>query len=213
MATVLAPPLVTQGSLFGGCEPAAGSVAALVRTALDGDAWVDHATGWLAGHDRLFDQLVSTLAWQADRRPMYERVVDVPRLTAWYQLADEHVPAVVADVASLLGAHYATHFDSMGANLYRTGADSVAWHGDRIGAHRQRSTIALLSLGAPRPFLLRPADGGPSLRFQLGRGDLLVMGGRCQVAWQHCVPKVARAEPRLSIALRERVPTDAQPSG
>ena len=80
----------------------------------------------------------------------------------------------------------------MSANLYRDGRDSVAWHGDRVGPRGHETVVAILSLGSPRRFLLRPRGGGPSLRLTPAAGDLLVLGGTCQRTWQHCVPKVPR---------------------
>jgi alkylated DNA repair dioxygenase AlkB len=75
-------------------------------------------------------------------------------------------------------------FRTVGLCLYRDGSDSVAWHGDRIGRSRTEDTlVAIVSLGAPRPFRLRPKGGGRSRKFELGRGDLLVMGGSCQRTW------------------------------
>jgi alkylated DNA repair dioxygenase AlkB len=93
-------------------------------------------------------------------------------------------------------------FDSAGFNLYRDGQDSVAWHGDKIRKEIQDPIVALLSLGEPRKFLLRPKGGGKSQAFALGHGDLLVTGGQTQRAWEHSVPKVALAGPRISVAYR-----------
>jgi alkylated DNA repair dioxygenase AlkB len=93
-------------------------------------------------------------------------------------------------------------FDSVGFNLYRDGNDSVAWHGDRIKKEIEEPIVVLVSLGEPRKFLLRPKEGGKSTTFMLGRGDLLVTGGKTQRAWDHSVPKVARAGPRISLAFR-----------
>jgi alkylated DNA repair dioxygenase AlkB len=92
-----------------------------------------------------------------------------------------------------------------GLCLYRDGRDSVAWHGDTIGrGSREDTIVAILSLGAPRPLLLRPlAGGGPALRYEVGHGDLLVMGGSCQRTWQHAIPKTSRpAGPRISVQFR-----------
>lgn len=93
-------------------------------------------------------------------------------------------------------------FERVGVNPYRDGRDSVAWHGDRIARDRSTATIAIVSLGQARPLRARPADGGASLRFDLGHGDLLVMGGTLQRSWKHAVPKAARAGPRNSVTYR-----------
>jgi alkylated DNA repair dioxygenase AlkB len=91
-----------------------------------------------------------------------------------------------------------------GLCLYRDGADSVAWHGDTSGRRVRQTIVAILSLGNPRALALRPArGGGPTLRYPVGHGDLLVMGGTCQRTWQHAVPKTTKATgPRISVQFR-----------
>ena len=124
---------------------------------------------------------------------------------------DRRVPLVLggplsphcAGRAPSLAARYGVRFDILGLNLYRGGADSVAWHGDRVGRRRSHTVVAIVSLGAPRRFLLRPVGGGPSLRLTPASGDLLVLGGTCQRTWQHSVPKCASAGPRISVMFRE----------
>ncbi len=103
---------------------------------------------------------------------------------------------------SALSDHYRVRLDSAGFNLYRDGRDSVAWHRDTIARQIEDPIVALVSLGEPRKLLLRPRGGGPSCPFPLGHGDLLVTGGNAQRTWEHAVPKVARAGPRISIAFR-----------
>ena len=78
----------------------------------------------------------------------------------------------------------------------------MAWHGDKIRSDIEEPIVVLVSLGEPRKFLLRRKGGGRSTAFHLGRGDLLVTGGRTQREWEHCVPKVAHAGPRISLAFR-----------
>jgi len=176
------------------------------RTRLDAGAWLDHVPGWLSGADEVFAELVDTLPWRTGDRRMYDRVVAVPRLRA--SASDvpgllDRVP-ILRDMGDALGARYGRDFFSIGFNLYRDGRDSVAWHGDRIPADAiDDAIVALVSVGEPRRFLVRPKEGGGrSLRFECGNGDLLVMGGRAQRTWQHSVPKVAAAGPRISIAYR-----------
>jgi alkylated DNA repair dioxygenase AlkB len=109
-----------------------------------------------------------------------------------------------------LNEHYAEElgepFRTAGLCLYRDGRDSVAWHGDTIGRGSTEDTmVAIISVGAPRALLLRPRSGGPTLRHELGHGDLIVMGGSCQRTWEHAIPKTARpAGPRISIQFRPR---------
>lgn len=198
----LAP--VGQLPLFGGGELGWDeSCGGVVRHQLSERSFVDHQAGWLTGSDHLFDCLVADVAWSQHRRPMYERMVDEPRLTAWYSPGEAWPHPVLASIAGALGRYYGRSLVNLGLNLYRDGRDSVAWHGDRVGQRIPEPVVAIVSLGSPRPFLLRPKGGGASRSFSLGWGDLLVMGGRCQQEWDHAVPKVAHAAPRLSMMFRE----------
>jgi alkylated DNA repair dioxygenase AlkB len=190
-------------------EPVLGSLASAVRRVpLARGAWVDLRPGWLAGSGAVFGALVETVPWRAERRHMYDRVVDVPRLLCFYgEDAPLPHPALTA-ARDALSAHYRAElgepFRTAGLCLYRDGRDSVAWHGDTTGrGSREDTMVAILSLGAPRALLLRPRGGGASLRYEIGHGDLLVMGGSCQRTWEHAVPKTARAVgPRISVQFR-----------
>ena len=177
--------------------------ASVRRVKLDARSWVDHETGWLAEHEDLFDALRQGIEWRTERREMYDTVVDVPRLTATVP-DDGPAPPALARAQDALERRYRRRFESVRLAWYRDGQDSVAMHGDRIGRRIADTVVAILSLGAPRRFLLKPAAGGRSLRFDLGGGDLLVMGGACQRTWRHGIPKVKSAEPRISIQFRER---------
>ncbi|MCI3273807.1 alpha-ketoglutarate-dependent dioxygenase AlkB [Streptomyces cylindrosporus] len=198
-----------QGSLFDQTDQLRlGSLDGIRRTRLGLGAWIDELPGWLTGSDTLFEQLAAEVPWRAERRKMYDQVVDVPRLLAFYG-ADDPLPHPLLDEArSALTAHYAEElgepFATAGLCHYRDGRDSVAWHGDRIGrGAREDTMVAILSVGAPRDLLLRPMRGGQSVRRPLGHGDLIVMGGSCQRTWEHCVPKSTRAAgPRISIQFR-----------
>jgi alkylated DNA repair dioxygenase AlkB len=178
--------------------------AALERIHLDDASWVDWAPGWVSGSDLLFEQVLDARQWGQRSRWMYERRLREPRLTAPWSLRSGVPldPPIVDELRISLSERYGVLFDSAGFNLYRDGRDSVAWHGDRIEKEIEDPIIALVSLGEPRRFLMRPKGGGRSRAFLLGRGDLLVTGGRSQRAWEHCVPKVAHAGPRVSIAFR-----------
>jgi alkylated DNA repair dioxygenase AlkB len=183
---------------------------AIERTVLGGGAWLDVRRGWLGGADALFDRLHSRVPWRAERRVMYERTVAVPRLLAFYEEGELLPDRSLEDARQALDRHYAAElgepFRTAGLCLYRDGRDSVAWHGDRIGRGRTEDTmVAIVSLGSPRALLLRPCGGGAALRYEVGHGDLLVMGGSCQRTWEHAVPKSARAAgPRISVQFRPR---------
>jgi alkylated DNA repair dioxygenase AlkB len=193
-----------QLGLFDRAAPSLdASFSALRRVHLDEDAWVDRAPGWVSGSDALFLELLSTRAWGQRTRWMYDRRVREPRLTSGWELGDdEPLEPIVDEMRLRLSARYGVVFDSVGFNLYRDGSDSVAWHADRIDRAIVDPIVALVSLGEARRLLLRPIGGGPSVRFVTGRGDLLVTGGTAQRRWQHSVPKVARAGPRISIGFR-----------
>ncbi len=176
------------------------------RTELTDGAWVDHLPGWLMGSEQLLETLLADVPWRAERRQMYDREVDVPRLLCWYSDTLPHPILTCARAA--LNVHYEPElgepFVTAGLCLYRDGADSVAWHGDRIGIGAHTDTmVAILSVGSARPLMLRPRAGGVSRTFQLGHGDLIVMGGSCQRTWEHAIPKTARqVGPRVSIQFR-----------
>jgi alkylated DNA repair dioxygenase AlkB len=178
------------------------------RTALSEGAWIDTRPGWLSGSDALFERLLHAVPWRAEKRPMYERVVDVPRLLSWCGEDDPLPDPVLSAAKDALNRQYGAELGEMfctaGLCLYRDGRDSVAWHGDTIGRGKSEDTmVAILSIGSPRALLLRPRDGGQTLRFALGHGDLIVMGGSCQRTWEHAVPKTARpVGQRISIQFR-----------
>jgi alkylated DNA repair dioxygenase AlkB len=162
------------------------------------------------GADELFDRLLRLVPWRAERRPMYDRVVDVPRLLCFYAEGQSLPDPALEEARRALSTHYRPElgepFRTAGLCLYRDGRDSVAWHGDTIGRGATTDTmVAIVSLGNPRALLLRPRGGGRALRHELGHGDLIVMGGSCQRTWQHAIPKTARAAgPRISVQFRPR---------
>ena len=189
-----------QPSLFGESEPVPDpGFTTLGRTDLDPESWLDFAPGWLAGDARLYDFLADTVEWQQPEVRMYDKTVRTPRLVGQ---VDARTNPVLEEMTGLLSDCYRIRMDHLSAGWYRTGADSVAWHGDRIARERPRSIVATVSLGGPRRFLIRPKGGGESTGFDLGRGDLVVMGGACQRLWEHTVPKAASAPPRIALMFR-----------
>jgi len=193
--------LTVQESLFDHTE----------RRRLAHGAWIDVRAGWLEGGVPLFDELMGVVPWRAERRQMYDRILDVPRLVSFHDLVNDDAPhAALKQIRRRLNDIYAGElgepFTTAGLCLYRDGNDSVAWHGDTIGRSSTEDTmVAILSLGATRTFALRPRGGGRSLRIQHRHGDLLVMGGSCQRTWEHAIPKTNRSTgPRISIQFRPR---------
>ncbi len=199
-----------QGSLFDigqdfGLGPLDTSVR---RTTLADGAWLDLAPGWLRGADALFERLVRSVPWRAERRRMYDRVVAVPRLLSHYG-QDQPLPdPALEEARRALDGYYrpliGESLCTAGLCLYRDGRDSVAWHGDNSGRQVRETVVAIVSLGNPRHLMLRRRRGsGQVLRYLVGHGDLLVMGGTCQRTWEHAIPKTSRAVgPRISVQFR-----------
>jgi alkylated DNA repair dioxygenase AlkB len=193
--------LVWQPSLLGDVPPGFDAGFARARRLdLGSGAWLEEVPGWAQGSDGLFEALLDGAPWASHERRMYDRMVVEPRLTTrqW-----DDPPSPLPAMAEALSERYDADLSVISANLYRDGRDSVAWHGDRVARHRAETVVAILSLGSPRRFLLRPKGGGRSLRFEPAAGDLLVLGGTCQRTWEHSVPKRAQAGPRISVMFRE----------
>lgn len=190
----------------------AAGVRRIERHPLDGGAWVDVARSWLPEADDVFAALVRRVPWRAERREMYDRVVDVPRLVHTYGVGEELPHPALTAARERLSAQYAAElgepFVTAGCCYYRDGRDSVAWHGDRIGrGDREDTMVAIVSVGDPRTLRLRPRPGaspsaGAPRSFTMAHGDLVVMGGSCQRTWEHAVPKCASAGPRISVQFR-----------
>jgi alkylated DNA repair dioxygenase AlkB len=192
-----------QTSLLGLGEPAVAPDPSFVRTALDERAWIDVGRTFLLGSDALLDALIESVDWHQGRRWMYERMVDDPRLSRWYHHTEPTPHPVLDDARAALERRYGVALRGGPAlNYYRDGRDSVAPHRDRELRVLDDTLVAILTLGTRRPFLLRHRNGGPSRDLAPGPGDLIVMGGSTQLDWEHAVPKVAVAGPRISVSWR-----------
>lgn len=189
-------------TLFGVCEPEVTPGWAPRRTELDPCCWADHAPGFLRGADKLLGQLEQAMDWHRGRRLMYGTWHDEPRLTGIEAASGNELPHVIDTIRNALTAHYDRAFQGLFCNYYTCGSDSVAWHADRIGRTDVDPLVAIISLGGPRNFLLRPQSGGASHRVRLDSGDLLIMGGATQHHWEHSIPKTAYAPPRMSVTMR-----------
>lgn len=153
-----------------------------------------------------FDSLRAGIDWRSERRMMYERELDVPRLVASWRLADPALPAPLGEAAALVCGVLGVEFNAVGLNLYRDRHDSVAPHNDRLADLVEGQPIALLSLGVPRRMDIR-AKHPPRrlLRLDLEPGSLLVMDYRTQLHYDHGIPKEkAAVGPRISLAFRVR---------
>ena len=207
------PSLFDGGPLALDCE-----YGALRRIQLDEWSWVDYCPGWLSGSDLVFDELAGEARWQQRTVTIYDRTMPEPRLTAGWSTdatgagGDVGMPSVLGDMAEALSARYGVGFDRVWVNLYRDGADSVAWHGDRNRLVMTRPLVATVSLGHRRRFQLRPRGTTRTLvRLEPGHGDLVVMGGECQAEWEHTVPKTKQpVGARMSVTIRHSKPAPGE---
>jgi alkylated DNA repair dioxygenase AlkB len=173
------------------------SGATFERTWLDDGSWVDVARGWLTEPDLVFQRVRDRVSWQQGRVFRYERWVDEPRLGGGMPAGSALPHPAIAETRRVLQHHYGVELGRPGLAYYRDGRDLMAFHRDRDMRWLDDTVIALLVLGARRPFHLRPRANrydhdadlkGATHDFAPGEGDLLVMGGACQVGWEHSVP-------------------------
>jgi alkylated DNA repair dioxygenase AlkB len=192
-------------------EPAVVRDAPCERVDLGRGSWVDIRKGWLAGADELFGELAEKVAWQGSRLWRYDHWVEEPRLGSAFRPARYPHP-VLLEAHRALQAEYRVTFDGLALAYYRDGRDGQAFHRDRDMRFCEDTIIGILTLGARRPWLLRPrhrkdkwiAEGnGTTHDFAPASGDLLVMGGRCQVDWEHSVAKCDKPDAaRISVQWR-----------
>ena len=176
------------------------SFATARRRALDGTSWLELVPGWLSGSTSVFEALLREVPWQQHHRRMFEQMVLEPRMTAQFRRLGDVPHRAIVDAAQALSDHYGVKYDSVWMNLYRNHDDSTAWHRDRFSCRRELCIVPVLSLGATRRFQTKPRDGGASVSVTPRSGDLVVMGGRSQEDWVHCVPKsVQFADARISV--------------
>ena len=198
--TVLAKPAIDDGVAF-------------ERTQLDDRSWVDVARGWLTGADALHATLLEQAAWRQNRLWRYERWVDEPRVGASARTkAGEPLDPVIPELSRALRRRYGVDLMGPGLAQYRDGRDLVAFHRDRDLRWLDDTVIAILTLGQRRPWFLRPRanryahdlpNQGATHDLSPASGDLLVMGGGCQVGWEHSVPQVRHpVGPRISLQWR-----------
>ncbi len=198
-----------QPTLFGRPSPAPRLGPGL-RHPLDPLSWIDVHADWLTDADDLFTDLLHGTAWTQPEVVMYERLLRQPRLSSFHDLDEPGLHPRLVELGAALGARYNTPIRRVGLNLYRTGDDAVAWHADRIGRVAPHPLVAVLTLGEPRRFLVRPMGGGASTRFVPAGGDLLVMGGACQHDWEHCVPRSPTPRARISVSWRSEVEVEVE---
>ena len=171
----------------------------------------------MTGAEELFDALRDGVAWQPSRLFRYDHWVDERRLGAMWRPGTPLPHPALADAHRGLQRRYRVQFNGFGLIQYRDGTDGQAFHRDTDMKWLDQTTIAILSLGARRPWLLRPRANryshdeqrGATHDLAPGPGDLMVMGGRTQADWEHSVPYLAgqRVGPRISLQWRHAART------
>lgn len=155
---------------------------------LDGHSSITHVHGLVDGHLDLMRRLGALGGWEQRSRWMYDRNVLEPRLTNEFRDLSL-APGFLVALAEALSEYCAVPYDAIWLNWYRDQSDSTSWHADRPANEPATAIVPVVSLGATRRFLIRPTGGGSSVAFTPAGGDVLIMRGRCQRDWQHCVPK------------------------
>jgi len=195
--------LQTQEDLFASAAPVVSvdtSFSTAKRVPIDAHSWVEVVPGWMSGSYVLFESMKRSVPWREHDRKMFNRTFREPRMTAEFlDLANVPQNALLNAVRAL-SKHYCVLYDSLWMNLYRNGQDSTGWHRDHFSCRRPECIVPVLTLGATRRFLIKPRNAGRSITFKPGSGDLIVMGGRSQQDWVHCVPKEPGiTEARISV--------------
>jgi len=186
-----------------------------VRRDLGEGSWIDYHATWLGADGALMGQLIATLPLRSLMVTVHGKEHPQPRLTSWHadpgctyrysglSLDPDPWTPELLELRGRLEGFCDASFNSVLANLYRDGGDAMGWHADDEPPLGRNPTIASLSLGAPRRFVLRHRQTGAKHEFALGRGSLLVMGGTTQHHWQHAVPRTAKkVEGRLNLTWR-----------
>jgi alkylated DNA repair dioxygenase AlkB len=183
------------------------------RRQLDEDSWVDVTRGWLRDADNVYAALVDAVPWRQGRVFRYERYLDEPRMGSWYSRDTPYPHPALTAAHRAIQHQYRVTFGGVGLAFYRDGRDSVAAHRDTDLRYCENTVIAILTLGAQRPWLLQPrgakdrfAEAQPAGTIDLAPagGDLLVMGGCVQTNWLHAVPKVPSLKPLSRISAQWR---------
>jgi alkylated DNA repair dioxygenase AlkB len=165
-----------------------------------------------------FQQLEEELDWHREKIKIFGKEYWQPRLLAWYGdpearysysgIAHEPLPwhPLLLDLKEKIEASIQDHFNSVLANLYRDGQDSMGWHSDNEPELGNQPVIASLSLGGRRRFAFRPRKSfeGKRQSFDLGHGSLLIMKGQTQARWQHQIAKTKKqVHPRINLTFRQ----------
>ena len=197
-------------------SPAARTALTATTLPLPG-AQLRYRADWLpvAAADALFAALASSIPWERHRLRLFGREIDAPRLSCWIgdpgaaytysrvRFEPRPWPPALATLRARLEIACAARFNSVLANLYRDGRDSMGWHSDDEPELGAEPLIASISLGGARRFRLRARDGGAGVELELAHGSLLLMAGATQRLYRHDLPKTrAAVAPRINLTFR-----------
>ncbi|ARU05846.1 hypothetical protein CCO03_15215 [Comamonas serinivorans] len=186
------------------------------RLPVDGSL-LDHGVVWPAdAADALLRSLLTAIPWQHDQVVLYGKTITTARQVCWmgdeaytYRYSGDRKvaqpwPPAVLPVKSHIEALTGERFNSCLANLYPTGQQGVSWHSDAEPELGPTPTIASVSLGAARRFVLRHRERDLEVEVLLRHGSLIVMCGQSQARWKHQLPKMARVHsPRVNLTFRQ----------
>lgn len=185
---------------------------AVERIQLDDASWVDVSRGWLDGADELYEALLQDVDWKGSQLFRYEKWIEEKRLGSFWSRGRPLPHPSLAGIHKRLQTDYKATFNGFGMIQYRNAADGQAFHRDTDMRWLDDTIIAILTLGAKRPWLLRPKTARHSLApskgathdLAPGNGDLIVMGGACQQNWEHSVPYLNQMGVGIRISLQWR---------
>ncbi len=197
-------------------SPLAAAIPVAAPLPLPG-AQSSYRADWLpvAEADALYAALMASIPWERHRLRLFGREIEAPRLSCW--IGDSSATYTYSRVRfdprpwppalAILRAHLeiacAARFNSVLANLYRDGRDSMGWHSDDEPELGAEPLIASISLGGVRRFRLRARDGGAGVSLELAHGSLLLMAGATQRLYRHDLPKTrAAVAPRINLTFR-----------
>jgi alkylated DNA repair dioxygenase AlkB len=158
--------------------------------------------------DHYYEELLETSPWVQRRRPMYDKVVLDPRLTAYYGGERGHAwTPLLLEIKQKVESHCHIQFDRVLLNYYRDGNDSVAWHSDTLPSDGKHHHIASVTFGDTRIFKVRhkkyPNDKTLQADIPLTHGSFLLMGEKMQYFYEHHVPKITKSVgPRINLTFR-----------
>ena len=171
--------------------------------------------------NNLYDRCLNDISWQSSAIIMFGKKIDVPRLECWYgDLGCEYTysgkslkrfefPNFLLNLRMLIEKKVNSNFNSVLANLYRDGQDSMGLHADDEKELGNEPVIASISLGENRPIIFQNKKTKEKVTFDQPHGSLLVMQGKTQDHWKHAINKSKKVDkPRINLTFRNIITTE-----